>query len=373
MGECAVCEGAATSFCTRCKTTYYCDRECFNSDYANHTLTCRVPSDHVGTRVAFTKRGLSVNSNLICIRDSKVSGRGVFAMRDIPAGTLIAEEKAVVSFYKKGLAAALGTMSDSTEDLLLQLRTPQLKTLKAVMKDSVCMVHSDTYQSCALYGNNALDSSGMCAGVHHVFVLERMFNHSCAPNVHRSIHDGRVYITTNVDICDGDELFLCYYHACYSLPKRDRDVLLPFKCKCSVCVSPVNSIERARRTFQKRAAVLLSMPRTDVRMKSYEVLTDMFDDIMRNAMDCLPHITTGPYVVIGDKVLKNINLNPLYCDTIIMCIAKLLESGLTGSDYRYTLKKLLDISIVITEYRRESHTDNYISHVVLRSAVSRIE
>lgn len=397
MGVCTVCEGDASSFCTRCKKAYYCDAECYKCDAKNHKLVCRIPSKdiqitnaesssaslsaetetkslkYVSTRVALTKYGLSVNSNLICIRDSPVSGRGVFALCDIPAGTLIADEIAEVAFYNTSasIQQCILSMSPRTKKLLLQLRTDKLTSLEDVLRDSVCLVSADDFPQYSLSGNHMLDSSSCSAGMHYAFVLERFFNHCCGPTAHRAIHDGHCYITTYVDIPAGEEISLCYYHACYSLPKRERSDILPFTCKCSVCVGRDSNIERARRAFQKKAGILLNMNKIDVRMKCYNILTDMFDEIMETSVACLPHITTGPSVIVNNKS-KQVNLNPLFCDTVIMCIAKLLESGLLGDDFRYTLKKLLDISIIITEFRHETHTDNYISHVILRSAMSRI-
>jgi hypothetical protein len=110
----------------------------------------------------------------IQVRRSGVHGKGVFALRPIPAGTPIIEYTGEVISWKEALRRHPHDPADPNHTFYFHI--------------------DDAHVIDAKHGGNA----------------SRWINHSCEPNCEADEREGRVFIKALRDIAPGDELFYDY-------------------------------------------------------------------------------------------------------------------------------------------------------------------
>lgn len=87
-GPCLYCETQALTKCSRCKTAFYCGRNCQKSHWKTHKRDC-VESKAILQIVDEQEIDTSLLELKVEIRSSKVHGKGVFATRNILKGEKI--------------------------------------------------------------------------------------------------------------------------------------------------------------------------------------------------------------------------------------------------------------------------------------------
>ena len=63
-GKCALCNSEATATCSKCKSAYYCSRNCQKSDWKIHKKTCNPISKHTQTPVVESPLDAEIMENL---------------------------------------------------------------------------------------------------------------------------------------------------------------------------------------------------------------------------------------------------------------------------------------------------------------------
>ncbi|KAK4621331.1 hypothetical protein CLAFUW4_07083 [Fulvia fulva] len=173
------------------------------------------------------------------VRASPGKGYGVFATRDVSAGTLILADRHVMVIAKEA-----GKRQDSEDDIerafkqLNQQQAEQLLALHAGPEDGRSLVER-------IYTTNRFgdfDSTYMCLNIARI-------NHACGPNVASTAGE-----TNDVDniraiapIKKGDEICISYRSdLCWIMTREQRQALLQswnFDCQCSTCDRSVEDIE----------------------------------------------------------------------------------------------------------------------------------
>ena len=74
-GVCAVCQKPDSKVCSRCRNAFYCSPEHQKVDWKTHKVSC---------------------TKLYTVKQNDVLGRHLVASRDIPAGTILLKENALM-------------------------------------------------------------------------------------------------------------------------------------------------------------------------------------------------------------------------------------------------------------------------------------
>ncbi|KAI8941267.1 hypothetical protein NX059_002497 [Plenodomus lindquistii] len=183
--------------------------------------------------------------HLIEVRDAGPKGRGVFATANIPRGTRIIVEPALLSLEldrhnnkktdPKSVLDAFNKLSPSQQDSFLQLHAFASDTFRAYIEGQLNSNWSDIpdlYRKVlSVYvANNHKD----------VYWLGSHINHSCIPSVSFAVNSriGMGTFHTTRDIAVGEELSITYID-CLTVPCHDRQSRLQrqwgFRCTCLVC------------------------------------------------------------------------------------------------------------------------------------------
>jgi hypothetical protein len=133
------------------------------------------------------------------VRNSKIQGRGGFAVRKIPAGTRIVEYRGERIPHEVGW--------ERYDDDSMERHHTFLFTLD-----------DDTLVDAGVRGNNA-----------------RFINHSCDPNCSTIIEDGHIYIDAIEDIPRGAELTYDYKLTREGRYQKAWDALYACKCGAEKC------------------------------------------------------------------------------------------------------------------------------------------
>ena len=143
----------------------------------------------------FSKHG----EHWFTVRQSKIQGKGAFAIRNIPEGTRIAEYV--------GQKISQEVAWERYDDDTMERHHTFLFTLD-----------DETIIDAGVRGNNA-----------------RFINHSCEPNCTAVIEDGRIYIDALKDIPKGGELLYDYKLEREGRYKKAWDALYACKCGAPTC------------------------------------------------------------------------------------------------------------------------------------------
>lgn len=193
--------------------------------------------------------------HLIEVRVAPGKGLGVFAKVNIPRGTRILAEAAVLKIktypYAQEIIRVFETLGPSAQDSYLNLfsyTNPEGRREFAENMD--CDWHEiDTFQRTVLsiYTANAF--------MQCVFLLGSRFNHSCVPNT-QSLYNAALDMQTMHtirDVAAGEELTIMYTKTC-NMNRRQRGGQLEkwgFLCECPAC----GDTEEARKGDEKRTVM----------------------------------------------------------------------------------------------------------------------
>jgi hypothetical protein len=189
-------------------------------------------------------------SPLVEVRTVVGKGQGVFALCDIPRGTRIIAESALLKIGKEGasfthkVVRAFNSLPASQQKSYLQLHAFACDALKRMTKDQMgrdwsTLTHMQRKVLAVYQTNNFGDS---------VVLLGSRINHSCIPNTEAaySLELDKETFNAVRDIAAGEELTLSYIHG-VNLAKSERQKLLKkwgFTCTCLACTD--TSEERQR-------------------------------------------------------------------------------------------------------------------------------
>lgn len=149
------------------------------------------------------------------VRNSRIQGRGAFAIRKIPAGTRIVE------YVGEKVTPEVAT--ERYDDDSMESHHTFLFTLD-----------DDWVVDAGVRGNNA-----------------RFINHSCAPNCESVTEDGHIYIEAIQDIPKGAELTYDYELEREGRYKKAWDQLYACRCGVPTCRGTMLKRGRPRRTKRK--------------------------------------------------------------------------------------------------------------------------
>jgi SET domain-containing protein len=167
---------------------------------------------------------------LIEIRDSELKGLGVFALHDIPAGTILLCEKPLVKLIDTGTRA---DPLDAAVNALSPLERASFHSLHAFSRNKY-----ESLNRSIVYSNGYSISNDLATGV---FETASRINHSCVPNSHYQWKEslGRMVFWNRFKLLEGEEVTVDYGHKKSYLAK-----IYGFECSCGGCTdgSDVTSV-----------------------------------------------------------------------------------------------------------------------------------
>lgn len=167
-------------------------------------------------------------------------GFGVFSTRTIIAGSVVVEERPVLTFHSgrnwyRDTKKQFNTLNEDEKNAVMDLQCGYDASLPQGLKT---LTH--------ILGTNSIARSRGSDGGVLCLQISR-FNHSCSPNCEytfdESLGKGRVFAST--DISEGDELCISYIDVRAPQAVRSQQLwsLFRFRCQCSACLK--NSQELA--------------------------------------------------------------------------------------------------------------------------------
>jgi hypothetical protein len=192
--------------------------------------------------------------HLIEMKESPRKGLGIFAKEDIPRGTRIIAERALLKIDRqnmsdaKDIVVAFESLSFSAQRIYLQLHAYACDRFKSAAEHELGQdwermpeLHRRVL---AIYAANAFGS---------VFLLGSRINHSCTPNVHFAYNPALEEETFHAvrDIRAGEELTITYINGTNRTRDQRQDQLdkWGFQCTCSTC----EDTPHGRKKEEKRA------------------------------------------------------------------------------------------------------------------------
>lgn len=184
--------------------------------------------------------------HLIEIRDSPGKGRGIFAKANIPRGTRILAESALLKANcganedptAEAILQAFGNLSPSQQASYLELHAyachPDKQTLESQTGQTWDEMPELHRKVLGIYTANSFDNS-----VDSVFLLGSRFNHSCLPNTTHIFNpalDQETFHTIQ-DIGAGEELLISYIDGSNWVKSKRQQCLQEwgFECNCPAC------------------------------------------------------------------------------------------------------------------------------------------
>ncbi len=158
---------------------------------------------------------------LIEIRDAEAKGLGVFALSDIPSGTILLSEAPLVTLIDTGsradpLDAAVNALSPSKKASFFSLHHFSRNKNETVSRSIV-------------YSNGYSIKNDLATGV---FETASRINHSCVPNSHYLWKEsiGRMVFWNRFKLLEGEEVTVDYGHK-----KKYLEKIYGFECQCGGC------------------------------------------------------------------------------------------------------------------------------------------
>ncbi|KAJ9457005.1 hypothetical protein DIPPA_33481 [Diplonema papillatum] len=229
------------------------------------------------------------------VQASKIpgAGLGVFARRDIAAGSTVLVE---APLYKGAV--------DEAESTLLQdfakLTVPDRDAVMALSHGPPRPWPSSV--EARIWMLNRIPCADNTADYYTLYAVMCRINHSCRYNVGWSHHGGHEWLVAMTAIKKGDELLGCYHDDL--LPRHERrlrHVFWGFACHCDRCVSPDEAEERLCARFGELNSELPGMAQRPAPQVEAQV---------RKAMDLNAKI--GMAGVCGDMARKVVLAHELY-------------------------------------------------------------
>ena len=284
MGACEVCQKPTQKRCNRCKSAFYCSKECQKSHWTKHKLSCKRVGDEANEARCNEKIGKT--SNIFPTADNcntrganaqpaykcvEITGKGwgMVSTRDIKYGELIIKEKPVITIFGYDPPVAGCLNSIILESPLGKLIQRKFDKLPAVKQTAVMELY-DKYASSqktedkspvTIFLTNSFsrgaesDDSVLCLEISR-------FNHSCKPNVAHAFADPYERVYAVRDISAGEELCTAYISPVLS--KQERQSTLQrnfgFTCNCEACTLPKKESELSERRRARYRSLDEQMP-----------------------------------------------------------------------------------------------------------------
>lgn len=159
---------------------------------------------------------------LIEVRESEGKGFGVFALKDIPVGTLILSERPLVKLNDDG------SRIDPLDTLVNALDPALKRAYRALHGFRPLHRNTETLNRRIMYSNGFAIEKTTTA----VFKVASRFNHSCVPNAEFAwdCDKGRMEYFTAFKLLEGEEITIDYGHKKGFLKKY-----YGFECDCGAC------------------------------------------------------------------------------------------------------------------------------------------
>ena len=233
------------------------------------TTTNSHPDDHALYEIRLTSR----------------KGFGLFAIRDIPRGTRIIAEPALVAVpasapdfehawkeFKKltpeqydamaGLTYQLCTSNPGIPALVRQRQTNG-KQYEGIALTALNVVVEDETKMRAIFSTNAVEMGPEGRYGHGLFLLSSRINHSCCPNVQQVYNAtlGMNTIYASREIKQDEEILCSYIEYLRKDPEERTEALAQwrFKCDCTACKGPEVTVREGRR--QKICELAAGLPK----------------------------------------------------------------------------------------------------------------
>lgn len=157
---------------------------------------------------------------LIKVHRSEGKGYGIFALKDIPVGSIILSEAPLVNLVDDGARV------DPLDGLV--------DGLPPALKKAYQSLHSYRQRGSESLNRTILYSNGFAVGkvATGVFEIASRFNHSCVPNSEFDWHEelGRMVYKNRYPLMEGEEVTIDYGHKKGHLKK-----FYGFECNCGGC------------------------------------------------------------------------------------------------------------------------------------------
>lgn len=168
-------------------------------------------------------------SKMYATRSIPGKGQGVFAEKEIKAGTRILEEELLFSIADKKIDEGIAARISASLEALPPEQQQQFQTLH-------CPDHPTWTPLVSRYLANCFEIGEGGSGI---FLKASRFNHSCCPNAFFSWNENlhRMTIHAILDIPAGEEITVCYVFPFEPLVHR-RDLFrehYAFECDCPAC------------------------------------------------------------------------------------------------------------------------------------------
>lgn len=254
-----------------------CDDEYRNGEYNTIKIAeeaqiddCVVHADYVSPTVE--------------LRGGGMASRGLFAATDIPAGTLLLANKAVLCVYADEISKTSANGQSDEDELFDEVRAKFVSKLEKMLHNgtarrvlqlaggsqagdtsNIDLRRDDVYdhpihfitshikdivqrnsfggtQRSQFLAQAALDQNSQLSktGGGALFYAPSFLNHSCLPNTTYFTIGDMMFVKANRDISKDDELLIHYLHA-ERMTEADRDETLQrvwgFSCQCELCES----------------------------------------------------------------------------------------------------------------------------------------
>jgi len=233
---CIVCEQSASLRCSVCKTTFYCSQDHQLQDWERHkhehALNER-QSRGIDLFESFCKDTANFFLRLKHAGDSDMK-LGLFARRNILAGTVIFKENAVAAGRFDSIAKYFAQKASSPKEEEFWSLDGDFSLGKKIDGARDIILKNALFNS--IIGET--NKNPLCV----LFLKLARFNHSCGPNA-GFFYDGfkrTITVCAARDLKQGEEVTI-HYHPLYCLLKETRDELFQKRtgvaCKCHVCIN----------------------------------------------------------------------------------------------------------------------------------------
>lgn len=192
--------------------------------------------------------------HLVEVRESQGKGLGIFAIANIPRGTRVIAEAALLKLDRKSgdarnILQAFNSLPTAEQNLYLELHGFACAAFRRAAEQEM----GQSWQSMpelqrrvlAIFAANAFGD---------VFFLGSRINHSCIPNInfaYNSVLEKETFHAVR-DITAGEELTISYNNGANRTKSQRQDELSNwgFVCTCAVCETKTEGIEREAKRCQ---------------------------------------------------------------------------------------------------------------------------
>lgn len=254
------------------KAFYESEYQAFMSERGPSEPEEKISEATINPRTASTKSAtvepLPDSASLCNVRacGDQAKGFGVFARKDLPAGTRVTCEKPLLTAPREPgtidpvtVFEAFDELSDKNKEVYMALSAADIQTKHALacMDDDLDQGTRDyVAKISSIFESNAFnigeeDEDGVVMSA--IFPLASRFNHECKPNVAQTWNENIKSLTIHTvrAVKKGEELCGSYVPLCRPSASRTEELrAYGFDCKCSVC-SMANGIEVFENTLRK--------------------------------------------------------------------------------------------------------------------------